>query len=327
MKRLLCAMTACMLLILFCACGGAAMERDKRWPVTAGDITFTKVPKRVVSLSPAITDTLFMLGYGGRIVGASNYCEPPQAAQDVTACGTALMPDDDAILQLSPDIVFCSAQLPLNTRKRLEEAGIQNVVVAHADSVDGILENYRLICTAFEGSQAGSLKAEQLSLFVTTTLDYVNDKVSSALSSDNNQAIYLRQLPFVLATGDTLEGQLLTAMGFINQGDNFTGWNYPLEAEPDLNPDYIFCDESITVQDLQENDYYKKTSAVTHEQIFDFDAKMFERQSPKMFFELEHLMKKAFPTAFDTSKPSFVLPMPEPEPEPEKTWWEKLFSY
>lgn len=326
MKKLLCALLACMLLILFCACGKTAKGKDDRWPVTVSGVTFTHVPKRVISLSPALTDTLFALGYGGRIVGVSNYCEPPEAAQDTVACGTALMPDTDAILQLGPDILFCSAALPDKVTKSLEAAGVQIIVVARAETLDGILENYRLLCTAFEGSKVGDLKTEQLSLFVHTTLDYVNAAVSRALSPEENKAVYLRQIPFVLATGDTLEGRLLTDMGFTNLGSAYTGWNYPLEAEPDLNPNYIFCDESVSLEALQSSDYYKKTSAITHEQIFTFDARMFERQSPEMFFELEDLMKKVFPEAFDTPKPSFVMDMPEPEPEPEKTWWQKLFA-
>ncbi len=325
MKKLLCALLACMLLILFCACT-KTKSKDDRWPVTVGGVTFTHVPKRVVTLSPALTDTLFTLGYGGRIVGVSDYCEPPDAAQDMDACGTALMPDTDAILALEPDILFCSAPLPAKTTKSLEAAGIQIVVVPRAETLGGILENYRMLCTAFEGSKAGNFKTEQLSLFVNVTLDYVNTAVSSALAPDERKAIYLRQLPFVMATGDTLEGELLTAMGFKNQGDAHTGWNYPLEAEPDLNPNYIFCDESISLASLQSSDYYKKTSAVTYERIFTFDARAFERQSPRMFFALEDLMKEAFPDAFGTPKPSFVMDLPEPEPAPPKTWWHKLFA-
>lgn len=236
------------------------------------------------------------------------------------------MPDTDAILALKPDVLFCSAALPAKTTKILEEANVQIIVVTRAETLDGILANYRLLCTAFEGSEMGDLKTEQLSLFVNTTLDYIDAVVSSALPPEEHKAIYLRQLPFVIATGDTLEGQMLTDMGFQNQGDGYTGWNYPSEEEADLNPSYIFCDESVDREALQSSKYYQKTSAVTYERIFAFDARMFERQSPRMFFALEELMKEAFPEAFEAPKPSFVMEMPEPEPEPEKSWWQKIFS-
>ena len=45
-----------------------------------------------------------------------------------------------------------------------------------------------------------------------------------------------------------------------------------------------------------------------------------------MFLALEDLMKAAFPDAFQTPRPEFVIELPEPEPEPEKTWWQKLFA-
>ena len=326
MKKLLCAPLACVLLILFCACANTAKARDDRWPVTVGNATFTHAPKRVVTLSPALTDTLFALGYGGRIVGVSDYCEPPRAAEDVAVCGTALLPDTDGILALKPDLLFSSAALPAKTVKALESAGVELVVVTRAETMDGILENYRLLCTAFEGAKTGDFKTDQLALFIHVTLDYIDTAVSSALPPDQNRAVYLRQLPFVMATGDTLEGKLLSDMGFENQGAAYTGWNYPLEAEPELNPNYIFCDESVSLAALQSSDYYKKTSAVTYERIFHFDARAFERQSPRMFFALEDLMRSAFPEAFEAPKPSFVIELPEPEPEPEKNWWQKLFS-
>lgn len=326
MKKMLCATMACLLLIMFCSCKGAANNKDDRWPITMGETTFTHSPKRVVTLSPAMTDTLFALGYGGRIVGVSDYCDLPDTAQNAVTCGTAILPNTDVILQLSPDILFASTTLPTKITKRLEEASVQIVVVEHADTLEGILENYRLICTAFEGKERGDLKAEQLSLFMNTTLDYINDSVSSEVLPEESGVIYLRELPFVLATGDTLEGKLLEDMGFTNQGGSFTGWCYPLEAEAELNPSYIFCDESVGVDSLQNNDYYKQTAAVSSGRVYTFDARVFERQAPMMFFKLEDLMKEAFPDAFGESKPSFVMPMPEPQPEVKKTWWEKIFS-
>lgn len=326
MKKLLCMLLACIMIILFCACAKMAMKKDARWPIAVGDITFIHVPKCVVTLSPALTDTLFTLGYGGRIVGVSDYCEPPDAAGDITACGTALFPDIKAILALKPDMLFCSATLPAKAVKEFESADIQIVTVARAETLNGILKNYRLVCTAFEGGEIGNFKTEQLSLFIDVTLKYINKSVSSALTDDENKAIYLRQLPFVMATGDTIEGELLFAMGFKNQGGAYAGWNYPLEAEPDLNPNYIFCDESVSPEMLQASTYYQKTSAVTYGRIFSFDARAFERQSPRMFFELEDLMKEAFPEAFEAPKPSFVPDLPEPAPEPEKSLWKKLFK-
>src|SRR5690348_16024585 len=45
-------------------------------------------PARVVSLVPAITETLFALGLGDRVVGVSAYCDFPPEARSLPKVGT-----------------------------------------------------------------------------------------------------------------------------------------------------------------------------------------------------------------------------------------------
>lgn len=323
MKKILCAAAACVLIVL-CSCSNA-VSGDDRFPASIGSTTFDHVPKKVISLSPAITETLYCLGYGGRLVGVSDYCSVPTEAKKLPCCGNALLPDIEDIIELKPDLIFSSALLSAKDRDLLGEAGIKTVVVEHAETTQGVIENYRLICTAFEGREKADLMAEQLSLFAQTTLDYIEDELKSRITVGETSAIYLRKMPFIIATGDTLEGAFIERLGFLNQADGFTSWSYPSEYESELNPNYIFCDNSVSIEALQKSEYYKRTSAVTNSRVYALDAKLFERQSPRMFFELERAMKEAFPEGFESPKPSFVLKM-EPPAEPEKSWWEKLFS-
>src|SRR6202000_1458629 len=48
---------------------------------------------RVVSLSPAITETLFAIGAGAQLVGVSDYWNFPEAAPKLTGKGPALHPN------------------------------------------------------------------------------------------------------------------------------------------------------------------------------------------------------------------------------------------
>ncbi len=49
-------------------------------PVLAG--VAAAEPRRVVSLAPSITETVFALGMGDRLVGVSTYCDYPEQARD-----------------------------------------------------------------------------------------------------------------------------------------------------------------------------------------------------------------------------------------------------
>ena len=65
-------------------------------------------PLRIVSLVPSVTELLFDLGAGARVVGVSNYCtEPGGGALDgIARVGGQKNPDRDAILALRPDLVI-----------------------------------------------------------------------------------------------------------------------------------------------------------------------------------------------------------------------------
>ncbi len=72
-------------------------------PVEAAD------PARIVSTSPSITETLFALGLGERVVGVSTYCRYPQAALRLPKVGTFMRPDAELIARLRPDLVIVHA--------------------------------------------------------------------------------------------------------------------------------------------------------------------------------------------------------------------------
>jgi iron complex transport system substrate-binding protein len=82
---------ACLLLIL-CADGARALH-------AAG-------PARIVSTSPSITETLFALGIGDRVVGVSAYCRFPARARTLPKVGSFLRPDAELIAALRPDLVI-----------------------------------------------------------------------------------------------------------------------------------------------------------------------------------------------------------------------------
>ncbi len=70
---------------------------------------FSSRKQRFVSLSPAITETLFAIGAGPELVGVSDYCNYPEAAKTLPRTGTALTPNYEAIVRLSPSMILCEA--------------------------------------------------------------------------------------------------------------------------------------------------------------------------------------------------------------------------
>lgn len=103
-------------------------------------VSLPDFPRRVVSLVPSVTETLFALGAGDRVVGVTKYCtHPPEAVARLTKVGGTKNPRLEAILRLKPDLVIFNEEE--NRREDflwLSERGVPVYVTAPRTVVDGI---------------------------------------------------------------------------------------------------------------------------------------------------------------------------------------------
>ncbi len=126
-------------------------------------ITVPSAPRRIVSLVPSHTETLFALGAGARVVAVTRYCEEP--ASGVAALpkvGGTKNPDLAAIRALAPDLVVMNAEE--NRREDFEAlaaAGLTVFVTEPKTVADGIRGIARLGAIAGCGAAGEALAAEQ----------------------------------------------------------------------------------------------------------------------------------------------------------------------
>jgi ABC-type Fe3+-hydroxamate transport system substrate-binding protein len=82
------------------------------------DVELAEPPRRVVSLVPSLTETLFELGVGAALVGVTDYCIFPPVI-DARRIGGTKNPDIAAIRSLEPDLVHVNIEE--NLRRHAEE--------------------------------------------------------------------------------------------------------------------------------------------------------------------------------------------------------------
>ena len=129
-------------------------------------------PMRIVSTSPSITETLFALGLGNRVVGVSTYCRYPAAVAALPKVGTFLKPDAETIARLKPDLVFVHKG-PHNVLAQLGTLGIKTAVVDRG-SLPGVFATIREISAAANVAATG----ERLVSNLTAGLDRVKASVA-----------------------------------------------------------------------------------------------------------------------------------------------------
>jgi ABC-type Fe3+-hydroxamate transport system substrate-binding protein len=74
------------------------------------DVILAAAPRRIVSLVPSDTYSLFALGAGDRVVGRTRYCEAPAAAAAVPVVGGTKDVTAEAVLDLAPDLVVANQE-------------------------------------------------------------------------------------------------------------------------------------------------------------------------------------------------------------------------
>lgn len=100
-------------------------------------------PQRIVSLIPAVTETLFAVGAGSKVVGVSTFDTYPPEVARIARVGGLIDPDTEHILSLKPDLVFLyGSQEELNAQ--LRGAGIAVETYRHG-GLAGIIESTRTI--------------------------------------------------------------------------------------------------------------------------------------------------------------------------------------
>jgi iron complex transport system substrate-binding protein len=88
-----------------------------------------EAPKRIISLAPNITEILFALGLGDRIVGVTSFCDYPAEARKKARIGGMSNPSLEAIVSLKPDVVVVTTDgNPQQVEERLRAMGIKTYV-------------------------------------------------------------------------------------------------------------------------------------------------------------------------------------------------------
>ena len=102
------------------------------FPVTVMDfqnhsVTVPQRPQRIVSIGPSITEFLFALGAGPRVVGVDDFSDEPAAAQQLEKVG-GIKVNFEKVVSLKPDLVL-SVKFSDGTIEKLASAGLLVLVV------------------------------------------------------------------------------------------------------------------------------------------------------------------------------------------------------
>lgn len=105
----------------------------------------SRAAARIVSLAPSVTEVAFAVGCGDRLVGATRFCNHPEAAKRIPRIGGYANPSLEAVLRQRPDLVVGTAGTDHHAfQEALGRVGVATLVVDHS-RIEGVLSSFRQI--------------------------------------------------------------------------------------------------------------------------------------------------------------------------------------
>jgi iron complex transport system substrate-binding protein len=102
-------------------------------------------PQRIITLAPNLTEIVYAVGAGERLVGDTTFCDYPPEAKQVAKVGDTMQPNIERIIALKPDLVLVSTASQLEAfTKQLDERGIA-VFITDPHDLEGVFNSIKTI--------------------------------------------------------------------------------------------------------------------------------------------------------------------------------------
>lgn len=297
------------------ACSRAGVDGNKQMAVTPTRVVIDDLERRVtiptkvvrvVSTAPSVTENIFAVGAGDRLVGVTTFCNYPEEAKAIAKIGDTMTPNMESIIALKPDVVFVSTASQIEAfTKTLEANGIA-VYVTNPISIADVIANLKKLGEIFETGDKTNSFLEKLQdrrqkicgpLETCTAVDPGNTAVKMV-----PVFVQISKEPLFTIGRDAFLSHLIREAGGRSVTDNMeTAFpKVSKETASALNPEVIILSDS---EDNKEpNDAFKNSPAVKNGRVYRINADIISRPGPRLVDALEQIAKDLHPEEFRNSE-------------------------
>ena len=264
-------------------------------------VAIDRVPERLVSFGPSITEILFALGLEEKVVGVSSYSDYPEAAESKPKIGDAFNPSLEKIVDLEPDLVLTVKQEQLN--KELDDLGIKFMVLDPED-IDDILRDIELV-----GEITGTAReVEELVEDMRESISQVTTLVEGAPEASVFFIVDATDLalPWTAGSGSFIDALIAMAGGENIVAETPGAWvQFSLEQIVSSDPEIIVIQTmtggipTVSKEELEEHPVWGKLTAVKQGRICFIDGDLVSRPGPRIVQGLEEVAKIIHPELFE----------------------------
>jgi len=252
-------------------------------------------PKRIISLAPSITEIVYFIGLGDRLVGVTMFSCYPEEAKEKPRVGSYSEINIESVITLDPDLVIGTADGNKRSDvEMIEEAGIP-VYIINPKNIDGVLHSIEKI-----GEVCGvTIKAKALVSDLRQRIRSIQKRVKSA--ERPIVLLVINMKPIISVGPDTMHNDLIRISGGRNMMTS-TRVSYPkisMEEIIKIGPDVIL------LSSMERGGHFEKAKgdwlrwptlpAVQKGNVYLIDSDLIDRASPRIIRGLEEMAKLIHP--------------------------------
>ena len=276
------------------AAGAAAFPRTIE-DSGGASVTIAAPPQRIVSHSPGVTEILFAIGAGGRVVAADEFSDYPAATAQLQRVAYA-SPDPERELALDPDLVLMAAN-QLQQVEQFRGLGMTVLYVEEAATVAGVLDSVRLFGELTGNEQRAEALAEEMRARI--------EAVTAELADLERGPRVFFELDSTLFTvgSDTFVGDLLTLLHASNIAEGATSPFPQLTAEAviEANPEVVLLADGEFGESLETacaRPGWSAIAACETGRVHAIDPDLTNRPGPRVVEGLEQIARLLYPDRF-----------------------------
>ncbi|WP_297463338.1 ABC transporter substrate-binding protein [Thermococcus sp.] len=270
------------------------------YPLTVTDfagrkVTIEREPQRIVSLAPSITETLFYIGAGDKVVGVTDYDDFPPAVKNITRVGGyGKYANLEIIASLNPDLIVAD-DFSMSILDSLEK--IAPVIIVSPKSIDDIYRKIELLGKVTNREEG----AREVIAEMKARVNYVRSMVEGK-PKVRTFFILSYYNGYWTAGNGTFINDLINLAGGENVFADFTGWGVASEEQiVARNPEVIIIspNSGIKPEDLCSGPL-SSVDAVKSGRVYVLsDEDLVVRPGPRIVYGLEEIAEYLHPEAFN----------------------------
>lgn len=250
------------------------------------DVVLLNKPQRIISVSPGITEILYLLQADSLVVGVSDFCDYPLQVIEKERVGGMQNLKIERLLQLQPDLVLVGSIISREFTQKVESAGIPIVVLNEEKGMEGVKNTIRFIARILEKDSL----AEQIVKKYESRLKLIKDETLSQEKSVYYVVGFGAGGDFS-AHGNSYIHEIITLAGGKNICSKLKNWSVNREYLFQQDPDFIF----IRNEDLEtfcKTYPYNLLTAVKENRVFPIESGWIDIVSPRNLDAINYIHQK-----------------------------------